>query len=193
MGLVVLLGETASGKSTIQNELCEKYGYKRIISYTNREPRECEKDGVDYHFVDKKYFIYNWHEFLETTEYEGERIYGTKTEDYIKAMNDEENNYVVVLTPSGFRELKRTCGDRYSFLSYYLKANLNTRVKRYIDRCGDNFTSKDLTELSNRVQRDFGMFDGVGYEVNHLYFTDDCSKDFLCNHIRTAMEERNND
>ena len=35
--IVVLVGKTASGKTTVANELCSKHhGYKRIITYTTR-------------------------------------------------------------------------------------------------------------------------------------------------------------
>lgn len=49
--MIALLGESASGKSTIEKELINKYGLKKIVSYTTRQPRVGEEDGVDYHFV----------------------------------------------------------------------------------------------------------------------------------------------
>ena len=49
--MIILVGESASGKSTIEKILSEKYGYIKTVSYTTRPPRENEVDGVDYNFI----------------------------------------------------------------------------------------------------------------------------------------------
>ena len=46
--MIILVGESASGKSSIEKYLVDNYGYNKIISYTTREPREGDVDGVDY-------------------------------------------------------------------------------------------------------------------------------------------------
>ena len=38
--MIILVGESASGKSSIEKCLVEDYGYNKIISYTTRPPRE---------------------------------------------------------------------------------------------------------------------------------------------------------
>ena len=73
---------------------------------------------------------------------------------------------MVVLTPNGLRQLKKTCknNDIYSVL---IDTNLGTRIKRYIDRCGvNNFNFDDKNEIAARVERDFSMFIGIDEEVN---------------------------
>lgn len=50
MGVVILTGESCSGKDTIRRAL-EKKGYKNIVSYTTRPIRCGEINGVDYNFV----------------------------------------------------------------------------------------------------------------------------------------------
>lgn len=49
--ILILCGPTASGKSTTQKVLCEKYGFHKVVAYTTREPRENEVFGEDYYFV----------------------------------------------------------------------------------------------------------------------------------------------
>ena len=49
--ILILCGPTASGKSTTQKVLCEKYGFNKVVTYTTREPRENEVFGEDYYFV----------------------------------------------------------------------------------------------------------------------------------------------
>ena len=48
--LILFLGESGSGKTTVQREL-EKRGVKKVVTYTTRPLREGEADGVEYHFI----------------------------------------------------------------------------------------------------------------------------------------------
>ena len=50
-----LMGKSASGKDTIYKKLMEdrELGLRRMVSYTTRPIRDGEKDGEEYHFVDK--------------------------------------------------------------------------------------------------------------------------------------------
>ena len=50
--IIVLLGASGSGKSTIEQELATHHGFKKIVSYTTRKPRDGEENGKDYWFTD---------------------------------------------------------------------------------------------------------------------------------------------
>ena len=55
--ILVLSGPSGAGKSTIIESASSKIGeYYFSISTTTREPREGERDGVDYYFVSKEEF-----------------------------------------------------------------------------------------------------------------------------------------
>ena len=159
--IIVLLGASGSGKSSIENVLSKEFGYDKIVSYTTRPQRVGETNGKDYNFIDHETFNEAVRKglFAEYDEYSQDRFYGTLKSDYNKG------NKVVVLTPNGFRQLKKTFGlDVYSVL---VDANLGTRMKRYIDRCGvDKFNFDDKNEIAARVERDFGMFLGLEKEVD---------------------------
>jgi guanylate kinase len=160
--IVVLLGASSSGKSTIEKILSEKFGYEKIISYTTRPQRLGETNGKDYYFITNEQFQNSMKQglFAEYDEYSQDRFYGTLKSDYKKG------NKVVVLTPNGLRQLKRNCRDE-DIYSIYVDANLGTRVKRYIDRCDVNkFNFDDKNEIASRVERDFAMFLGIEKEVN---------------------------
>ena len=45
--IIVLLGASGSGKSTIENQLSTQYGFEKIVSYTTRKPRNNEDNGKD--------------------------------------------------------------------------------------------------------------------------------------------------
>ena len=66
--LTVVLGKTCSGKTAVVRELCKKYNYSKIVTYTTRPMRNGEKDGVDYNFIEKNTIQWNKlvkREFLE--------------------------------------------------------------------------------------------------------------------------------
>lgn len=77
--LIVVSAPSGAGKSSLaQRALNRIEGLKFSISYTTREPRGPEKDGVDYHFVSEDEFraMRDRSEFLESAEVHG-YLYGT--------------------------------------------------------------------------------------------------------------------
>ena len=163
--IIALLGASGSGKSEIEKILSNKYGYKKIVSYTTRKPRNGEVYGKDYYFISNEQFITSLSNdvFAEYDEYSQGRLYGTAKEDYIG--NEDK---VIVLTPHGLRQLKKNIPDANIF-SVLVEANLGTRMKRYIDRCGVyKFNFDDKNEIASRVERDYGMFLGVNKDVNFV-------------------------
>ena len=167
--IIVLLGASSSGKSTIEHELATNHAFTKIISCTTRKPRENEENGKDYYFIDNNTF----NEFLnrdllaEHDEYSQNRLYGTFKRDY------EGGDKVVVLTPNGLRQLKKNCPNENIF-TILVEASLGTRIKRYIDRCGVNkFNFDDAGEVFERINRDFGMFLGLEKEVDLVVHNDE--------------------
>ena len=180
--IIVLLGASGSGKSTIEHELATHHGFEKIVSYTTRKPRENEENGKDYYFVDNDTFkeILNRDLFAEHDEYSQNRLYGTLKSDYA------DGNKVVVLTPNGLRQLKKNCPNDNIF-TILVEANLGTRVKRYIDRCGvDRFNFDDKNEIAARVERDYGMFLGLDKEVDLVVHNDEGTD--IENFVKTIME-----
>lgn len=167
--IIVILGESGSGKSTIQGILESDFGYEKIVSLTTRKQRPGEVNGKDYHFIDDDTFKETiWRGLLaEYDEYSQGRFYGTLKSDY------QKGNKVAVLTPNGLRQLKRSCPDDDIFV-VYVTANLGTRIKRYIDRCGvAKFNFDDKNEIAARVERDFAMFLGLDKEADLVVNNDE--------------------
>ena len=167
--IIVLLGASGSGKSTLEHELATHHGFEKIVSYTTRKQRENEENGKDYYFIDNETFneILSRNLFAEHDEYSQNRLYGTLKSDYL------DGNKVAVLTPNGLRQLKKSCSTDNIF-TILVEANLGTRVKRYIDRCGvDKFNFDDKNEIAARVERDYGMFLGLEKEVDLVVNNDE--------------------
>lgn len=154
--MIVLLGASASGKSTLQKALIDSSGkFKKIVTYTTRPPRKGEKDGVDYHFVSESQFqkLVKDGFFIEYAEYRGWH-YGTAKEDC-----KESDEYIAVLTPAGFRALKRL---EVNVTSIYLRIDRRSLMVNIIER-GD-----DIDEAYRRNLSDVGQFDGLEDEVDYV-------------------------
>ncbi len=78
--LVVISGPSGVGKGTVRKALFEMPNHDLVysVSMTTRAPRQGEKEGVDYYFVDKETFLKRIanNEFLEWAEFVG-NYYGT--------------------------------------------------------------------------------------------------------------------
>lgn len=98
--MIVLVGESASGKSSIERELVA-LGFNKIVTYTTRPMRKEDVDGETYHFITEEQFndMIEKDLFAEHASYNGWQ-YGTAKED----CTDDK---VVVLTPHGLRQLKK--------------------------------------------------------------------------------------
>lgn len=75
----VITGPSGVGKGTLIRELRARMPELELsVSATTRDPREGERDGVDYHFLDAAAFAERVHagDFVEHAEYSGRR-YGT--------------------------------------------------------------------------------------------------------------------
>lgn len=52
--LIIIMGKTSSGKDGVARYLKEKYGIPDLVSYTTREKRVQETDGVEHWFITKE-------------------------------------------------------------------------------------------------------------------------------------------
>ncbi len=151
--MIILLGESASGKSTIEKELVKR-GLINIVSYTTRPIRAGEIDSVDYHYISDKKFeeLLQKDFFAEYTRYNG-WSYGIAKEDC-------KDNTVVVVEPHGFRQLLKLRDINIS--SFYIKVSENDRLVRIAQR-GDN-----IMEIFRRIISDQGVFQGIEEDVTYI-------------------------
>lgn len=160
--MIVLVGESASGKSSIEKYLVDNYGYNKVISYTTRSPRPNEVDGVDYHFVSVEKFesLKEQGFFAETAIYNNWH-YGTAKED----CTDDK---IAVLTPHGLRQISKV--DGITTVSFYINVPRRDRLIKILQR-GD-----DIEEAYRRSLSDVGQFDGIEDEVDYVIHNDGYKK-----------------
>ena len=152
--MLVIIGESASGKSSVARYLVNNFGFNNIVTYTTREPREGEVNGIDYHFITKLQFEHmsTLGSFAETAEYNGWRYASIKS-DY----EDDSDNKVAVLTPHGIRQIRKNGIDIFVV---YIKIPRRDRLIKILQR-GDN-----IEEAYRRNLSDAGQFDGIEDEAD---------------------------
>ena len=185
--IVILVGESASGKSTLAANLQEFEGFSRIVTYTTRPPRDGERDGIDYHFVtDEKFneMIAN-NEFVEYASYRGWQ-YGTAINSKIT------EDIVVVLTPAGARAFRKFAAEHpeleLDIFVVYLMVDRRSRLVKLLER-GD-----DIEEAYRRSLSDVGQFDAFEREADYIMHNDKycLSSDDVYGWIANVIERERN-
>ena len=153
--MLIIIGESASGKSSVAKYLVDNFDFENIVTYTTREPREGEINDIDYHFISKLQFehLLALGSFAETAVY-NEWYYGSAKEDYI---NSNSKTKVAILTPHGIRQIRKNGIDIYVV---YIKVPRRDRLIKILQR-GD-----DIEEAYRRNLSDMGQFDGIEDEVD---------------------------
>lgn len=160
--MIAFIGKSASGKDTIVNMLCQKYGYHKIVTTTTRPPRPGEIDGVTYDFVNNEEFydMISEDKLLEWREYEtvsGCWYYGVPFEKIRQA----DSKSVIILTPEGVEAL------RYKNIPLkviYIYSNLATIKNRLMGR-GDN-----PDEAARRTQEDQKDFKNAAFIADRIIY-----------------------
>lgn len=149
--LITLTGPSGSGKSTIERMLVDKYGIKRAISHTSREPRMSEQNGVDYYFVGKEILMtmFNEGKLAEFIEYNG-NLYGVSVDEILKSQ-------VIVIEPHGLKQVKEKMKDKKHIISVYLNIDEDTMKQRMKQR------GESLEKIELRIKNDKEHFSNINY------------------------------
>ena len=160
--MILLVGKTCSGKSTIAKELV-KLGLKEAISYTTRPPRQGEVDGVAYHFITEEEFLEKERQgfFAETVSY---NVSGDRTWYYGSAVDDLTDDKVFIANPHGLRQVRKT--QSLNPIAFYIMADEDTIWNRLRQR-GD-----DAAEARRRLNADDIDFTGIIQDVDFAFRND---------------------
>jgi len=136
--VLMLMGPSGCGKSTLEKGLCAISGVKKAISVTTRPPRECEKDGVDYHFitVDEFNALHNQQELVQTTEFGG-NYYGSAASEY----GTDDHTVTLCVVPTSAKTFKESLYKMFSnihCLFVYFDISENRLMENMIARGDTN-------------------------------------------------------
>ena len=125
-----IVGESGSGKDTLVNYVLKKFNIplKTVISYTDREMRENETNGVEHHFVSKDTMT----DLLKNMEIASYTKIGDTS--YCTLLSDLEESDICIIDPNGLNGLKIKYGDRFNFVTVYIDCSYNERKKRLENR-----------------------------------------------------------
>lgn len=125
--IIILLGNSGSGKTTQIKKIEKDFNIDRIVTATTRSKRPGEKDKVDYYFVTLEEFeeLKASGELLEYAEYAG-NFYGTIKRELEKYTGDK--NGIAAVELQGIKNIKAAFKEKC--LSIYLKISKEVLVER---------------------------------------------------------------
>lgn len=145
--IILLIGRSGSGKSTIAKEL-ELYGYKQLPSFTTRPMRINEVDKVDHTFITaEQYLEYKSDNQISASTCFNGHLYGAT-----KNMIYEYDTYVI--DKDGLLELQQTMPEM-NIISIYIKVPILSLITRMLRR-GDS-----ISNVISRLVNDYKMFKGA--------------------------------
>jgi guanylate kinase len=125
--VLVITGPSGVGKGTVIRLLMARFPRMQLsVSATTREPREGERDGVDYRFMtwDRFQERIDAGEFLEWAEYAGNR-YGT----LLSELERDAHPLVLEIEVQGARQVKARLPDAHTiFIAPPSEEALRTRL-----------------------------------------------------------------
>ncbi len=136
--IVIFCAPSGAGKTTITREMMKRFPQLAFsISATNREPRQGETNGVEYHFVDSKEFGHKVAEgqFIEWEEVYPGRYYGTLKSE-VDRLVAEGKVPVFDIDVKGAWTLKQMYGEKA--LMVFVKAPTETIIARLKARATDS-------------------------------------------------------
>jgi guanylate kinase len=147
---IILVGPSCAGKNYIRDKFKEKK-YEIDISYTSREPRPGEEEGVDYYFLSKEKFEQRIKErdFYEHVKY-GDCYYGTGIWEW-------NNCEVFIMETDGVSKIAPE--DRPYCLIIYVNTPLMTRVQRMRERGWDEKKIMERAKIDIKRFKDFKDYD----------------------------------
>lgn len=130
--IFVFTGPDGSGRKTISKLVGDTLQMKSVISYTTRERRHYEVEGIDYHYITREQFLEaeKNEEFFESVEIDG-NFYGIKEQEIVDRFESKGCIYLV-LNIEGTEQLKEKFGDKV--IRVFVHVDRETAVQRQKER-----------------------------------------------------------
>ncbi len=123
-------GPSCGGKTTLVRKLLDTGVFCEILSFTSRQPRGGEIEGVDYNFVtiEQAQKLIEEDQVAESTNFKG-NYYGILRSEIDRKLKSGLSP-VVIVEPHGLTQLR----DKYDCVSIYVDSTLQTLYERFLLR-----------------------------------------------------------
>ena len=152
--IILLVGKSGSGKSTICDALAKKYGYKVLKSYTTRPLRLNDpKDATTHTFVSKDEFV-----ALE------QKCAYTKFDEYEYCATSQQvdESDIYIIDPKGVKYFRNHYNGKKQPIVIYLDGEDN-RLREQMGERGDDIEKVEQRILNDRLE--FNDFYDFNYFV----------------------------
>lgn len=158
--IVALIGKAGSGKDTLlQNLVDDNKEWNEIISCTTRPPREGEKDGVNYHFLEPVDFAAKvlQGEMVEAAVF-NDWVYGTAYDSL-----DIDKINIGVFNPAGIESMLHL--PDIDLQVFYIQCSDKERLIRQLQR----EKNPDIDEIFRRYKADREDFAELEFNYYKVY------------------------
>lgn len=159
--MLILLGKSCSGKTTIQKELV-RLGLSPIVTYTTRPKRENEVNSITYNFVSKEDFelLKEKGFFITTISY---KVANGDTWMYGTAKKDLSDNKVLITNPKEFDMLCKLNIQDIHIISVYINTSEYVIWDRLLKR------KDNINEAQRRLVSDREDFSDIEQNVDFVF------------------------
>lgn len=153
--LLIIMGRSCSGKTTLLTKLKEEDGLYEAVSYTTRPMRDGEINGENYWFISEEEMekIKQSGKLIEYVIY-NDNYYGLTFDSF-----DCSKDNAVIVEPGGAEMLKKVLSDKFNIKTIQLEAPDEIIKERAIKR-GD-----DPKIFKQRFEADKEIFKNTGADV----------------------------
>lgn len=165
--MIILIGESGSGKTTILNEL-EKRGFKKAINHTTRPKRKTDDELNEYKFLSKDEFNKMWDEgrLLQRAEFNNE-FYGI-------SIDSLKPNIACISITDSVKDIKNRVNELkikdVDIKTFYIYVTEEERINRMLKR-GDR-----IEAINKRLEIDKEKFKEAekvaDYIIKNIYLED---------------------
>ena len=156
--IFLIVGCSGSGKTTITEQLEQKYGLKSIQSYTTRKPRYEGETG--HIFISDEEFD-KLTDMVAYTEFAGNR--------YCATAEQVENNDLYIIDPKGIDFFMKSYKGSKTPKIIFISSNLTTRYERMVGRAETKGKShqeaieSSLTRIVNDAEEFYDYIQGQAW------------------------------
>mgnify|MGYP000848843545 CR=1 FL=1 len=165
--LIVLMGSSATGKTTLLEYLKKYFNINIGVSHTSRPKRKCEIEGQDYHFISMDDFI----DMAMSKDFLEVRTYKTKNGYWYYGLHKDSvdlsnGDYFVILDQDGYYQVLEQLPQE-DVPGIYIYSDEREKISRALSR--ETRTDDEFyAEFYRRMLDDLTAFDKVKQDEHIL-------------------------